>query len=230
MTEYNELTKTLIIYHHYEYKKIGNIPEDTKIIIFDEDSYFNEKVDNLPLSLTHLTFGYSFNKPVDNLPKKLTHLTFGVSFNKSVDYLPKKLTHLTFGWYFNQKVDNLPKKLTHLTFGECFNQKVDNLPESLISINFGWKFKNIFSIPKNVKSLSLACNNFLINNLPEHIEKLFIVFSLYKPYKGCQVINLPLSLKEIIIESDIHKKYLTKIPFGTIITVNKYKKIENNNY
>jgi hypothetical protein len=36
-------------------------------------------VDNLPQSLTHLTFveDSKFNQPVDNLPSSLTDLTFG---------------------------------------------------------------------------------------------------------------------------------------------------------
>jgi hypothetical protein len=38
---------------------------------------FNQKVDNLPNNLTHLSFGYCFNKEVNNLPENLTHLSFG---------------------------------------------------------------------------------------------------------------------------------------------------------
>jgi hypothetical protein len=38
---------------------------------------FNQLVDNLPKTLTLLTFGLCFNKPVENLPQSLTHLTFG---------------------------------------------------------------------------------------------------------------------------------------------------------
>jgi hypothetical protein len=34
-------------------------------------------VDNLPNTLTHLTFLGCFNKPVNNLPESLTHLTLG---------------------------------------------------------------------------------------------------------------------------------------------------------
>ena len=43
-------------------------------------SNFNQPVDNLPCTITHLTFGYRFNKPVDNLPCTITHLTFGFFF------------------------------------------------------------------------------------------------------------------------------------------------------
>ena len=62
-----------------------------------------------------------FNKKVE-LPINITHLTFGDYFNQKVE-LPINITHLTFGWCFNQKVE-LPINITHLTFGYYFNQKV----------------------------------------------------------------------------------------------------------
>ena len=55
-----------------------------------------------------------FNKSVDNLPLSLTHLTCGLTFNKKVDNLPSSLTHLTFGRTFNQKADNLPLNLKEI--------------------------------------------------------------------------------------------------------------------
>ena len=42
---------------------------------------YNQSVDNLPQSLTHLSFGRSFN-PVVKLPQSLTHLTFGYDFQR----------------------------------------------------------------------------------------------------------------------------------------------------
>jgi hypothetical protein len=96
---YNKETKTLTIPYIFN-EELKDIPEETETIIFTENygfSVFDNSVDNLPLSLTHLTFGYWFNKPVDNLPLSLTHLTFGDRFNQPVDNLPNNLTHLTFG-------------------------------------------------------------------------------------------------------------------------------------
>ena len=80
------------------------------------DSLFNQEVNHLPSSITHLTFGKSFNKEVNNLPYSITHLTFGETFNQKIDYLPSSITHLTFGKLFNQEVNNLPPSITHLTF------------------------------------------------------------------------------------------------------------------
>ena len=57
---------------------------------------FNKQIPNdLPNSITHLTFGYMFNQPLCNLPNSITHLTFGQFFNHSVVDLPK-IIRLTF--------------------------------------------------------------------------------------------------------------------------------------
>ncbi len=72
-----------------------------------------------------------FNKSVNNLPNSITHLTFGVMFNQTVNNLPNSITHLTFGYKFNQRVDNLPNSVTHLTFGHDFNKKINKFPQNL---------------------------------------------------------------------------------------------------
>jgi hypothetical protein len=135
--------------------------------------------------------------------------------------LPKGLTHLTFGYKFNQPVDNLPKGLTHLTFGYYFNQPVDNLPKNIYLLKLDCFNNNNFIIPKNVKELYIYNNNILINNLPENIEKINIFFDEENEINKIE--NLPLLLKEIIIENEHHKKYI-KIPFDTVVTIKKIEK------
>ena len=56
-----------------------------------KDSNFNQSVDNLPSSITHLTFGFHFNQKVENLPSSITHLTFWYCFNQEVNNFPKEL-------------------------------------------------------------------------------------------------------------------------------------------
>ena len=162
--EYNKKTKTLTIPYYFD-EELKNIPEETEIIIFNQNYNKNE---------------YS-------------------KFNQLVDNLPKNITHLTFGCYFNESINKLPKKLTHL--------------------KFGWNFENNIIIPQTVKELSLTCNNNLINNIPNFIEKLYIYFYYDKSYNK-KVENLPFTLKEIIIEDEEHKEYI-KIPFGTMLTIQK---------
>ncbi len=72
------------------------------------------------------------------------------------------------------------------------------------------------------------CNK-LINNLPQHVEKLYIHFINKKLYAkfinyyddyNKNIENLPSSIKEIIINHEKFKKDI-KIPFGCILTIKK---------
>jgi hypothetical protein len=62
----------------------------------------------------------------------------------------------------------------------------------------------------------------LLNNIPEHVEKLYIVED-QNERKKINIVNLPLTIKKIIIREEKHKKYLIKIPFGTILEVKDSK-------
>ncbi len=141
-------------------------------------------------------------------------------FNQPVDNLPETLTHLTFGYEFNQKVNKLPKNITHLIFGYNFRQSINNLPESLIYLDLGSTLKNNIIIPKKLKELVIFHKNTLINNLPDNIEKIYVVFNL-KNKTNNYVSNLPLSIKEIIIEKEKYKKFI-KIPFNAILTIKNF--------
>jgi hypothetical protein len=222
---YNNDCKLLILPYSYD-EELDNLPEKIEIIIFSEEddeelkSCFNKSVDNLPKTITKIIFGFgsSFNQPVNNLPPSLTHLTFGYGFNQSVDNLPTSLTHLTFGFRFNKPVDNLPNSITHLTFyyDGKFNKPLKILPNYLVCIKLNIKNNNNITLPKNCKKIFIDNDNYLINNLPEHIEKIYINFSSKN-----KIENLPSTLKEIVIKKKEYIDYI-KIPFGTIVTVKNY--------
>jgi hypothetical protein len=95
-----------------------------------------------------------------------------------------------------------------------FNQKINNLPKIYF---LGLDFLSNFDIPLNVKELRTNFDNILLNNLPKHIEKLYIYFNT-DITKNKIVGNLPLTLKEIVIHNEIYEKYV-KIPFGSILTI-----------
>jgi hypothetical protein len=71
--------------------------------------YFLLLVDKL---LPTLTTGYYFNQPVDKLPPTLTHLTTGDWFYQPVYKLPPTLTHLRTGQTFYQLITSHPHSLT----------------------------------------------------------------------------------------------------------------------
>jgi hypothetical protein len=87
-------------------------------------------VNFLPLSPTSHT-GFDFNQTVDNIPPTLTHLKTGHCFNKQVDKLPPHSPHIStkqlINFYPHLNSTN-QFKLTHLT-GHAFNHPVDKRKE-----------------------------------------------------------------------------------------------------
>lgn len=58
-----------------------------------EKCLFNLPLSNLPPNLTHLLKD-EFDQPVDSLPSSLSHLTIIGNFNHPIDLLPPSLTYL----------------------------------------------------------------------------------------------------------------------------------------
>ena len=197
-SEYNEPIDINLLTN---YKKV--IFSDYELDKYLFDKYKTNKLENLKCKLS------KFNKSVNNLPNTLTHLTFGYYFNKSVDNLVNTLTHLTFGYKFNQSVNNLPNILTHLTFGYKFNQPINNLPKTLIHLTFGQKFDKRVDLPLNILYLKLDCNNqYLIDNLHDEIEELELEYHF-----NLELNNLPTSIKKISFDINSHyNKELNCLP------------------
>ncbi len=141
----------------------NNLPKSLTRLTFGMG--FNQSVDYLPNKIIHLELGCYFNQPVDNLPKYLKSLKFGDDFNQPVNKLPKDLTHLTFGHNFNQTIDELPIGITHLELGDCFGRKTDLSQYAklkLILINNICQLELFSNIPRNAKiinSSTLKHNN-----------------------------------------------------------------------
>jgi hypothetical protein len=189
---YNNITKTLTIPCEFN-EELKDIPNDTEIIIFDED-FKNYKYSK-------------FNQEIKEnvLPDSLHTLTFGSEFNQEIkeNILPDSLHTLTFGDYFDQEIKEnvLPNNLHTLTFGCCFNQEI---------------IENV--LPKSIKKISLWSHCNLINNLPLRIEEVCIKFYNVHTYNK-EVNNLPITVKKITIDDEKYLKYITKIPFGCNIVI-----------
>jgi len=233
---YNNITKTLTIPSDFN-QELKDIPDDTEIIIFDEDfkndkySIFNQKIKEnvLPDSLHTIKFGFSFNQEIKEnvLPDSLHTIKFGFSFNQEIkeNVLPDSLQTLTFGRRFNKEIKEnvLPDTLHTLTLGCYFNQEIKEnvLPDSLHTLTFGICFNQEIEenvLPKSIKKIGLYSHCNLINNLPLWIEEVCIKF-YYKCDK--EITNLPMTLEKITIENKIYFKYITKIPFGCEIVIQK---------
>ena len=121
------------------------------------DIFFDIAIDNLPDSITHLTFGNLFNKHVDNLPNSITHLTFGIYFNQLVDNLPNSITYLTLisrYKYFSDIPDNIDKIRIIFYDDDC---TINNLPIHIkkIYVDSPDKIKFISKIPFGCEVIKL---------------------------------------------------------------------------
>jgi hypothetical protein len=87
-------------------------------------------------------------------------------------------------------------------------------------------FRTQILLPETVKEIYLTCDNDFINDIPEHIEKIYIEFYDDTTLNN-KVYNLPKTLKEIIIEKKIYKKYI-KISHNSNIIISVQKKFFSN--
>ena len=135
---------------------------------FCRGSEFDQPLNALPETLTHLIFNGKFNQPLNALPGTLTHLIFRKysHFKKPLDALPQSVIYLEFGFesefharcLFNKPLDALPQSLTHLTFSwnSEVNQQPDVLPIPLTYLVCGYESKQSLKI------------NYVYHNLDPH--------------------------------------------------------------
>jgi hypothetical protein len=133
-----------------ELMTLSTIPNNIKNIEFGEE--FNSPVNktNLPKGIERIEFGICFNHPVNDLPDTVTHLTFWFDYNQPITNLPNRLKYLHVGYYYNQPLNNLPDTLTHLIVGPGFNQCLTHLPASLKYLRIHENYKH--KLPKNINS------------------------------------------------------------------------------
>jgi hypothetical protein len=91
---------------------------------------------------------------VNILPSSLTHLTFGISFNQKikVNILPSSLTHLTMGCDFN-RINNISKTIIELGFCNYCLIK-NNMPEfieTIVIYLFDYSHSEITNLPTTIK-------------------------------------------------------------------------------
>jgi hypothetical protein len=76
-------------------------------------------------------------------------------------------------------------------------------------------------LPKSIKKISLYSHCNLINNLPLWIEEVHIKFNYDNDKDNKEITNLPITLERITINDEKYLKYITKIPFGCDIIIQK---------
>lgn len=139
-------------------------------LVSDERSSYNHPLDNLPPSLTSLSFA-KCNFPLHHLPASLTSLSISPFNVMPLAYLPVALTELTLGNTFNSPLNFLPSSLTRIKLGETFDQNIDHFPSSLLSITLGVEFNQpITHFPPFLQSITFGTRfNHPITHLPSSL-------------------------------------------------------------
>jgi hypothetical protein len=140
---------------------------------------------------------------------------------------------LTIPCEFNEVLKDIPNDTEIIIFDEDykyykfskFNQEIKEnvLPDSLHNIKFGWAFNQEIkenALPKSIKNIGLYSHCNLINNLPLQLEEVCIKFNNDDTCNK-EVTNLPMTLEKITIENEKYLEYITKIPFGCVILIQK---------
>ncbi|KYQ88710.1 hypothetical protein DLAC_10731 [Tieghemostelium lacteum] len=166
----------------------GVLPENLQTLILSDA--WNHTIEDrlLPITLTHLEFGYKFNGWLPKLPPNLITLKFGYDFNSPIDHcLPITLENLIFSSKFDQPIENINlPRLKSLYFGNFFNQPVSAmLSDSIEVLEFSGVFNQpLTRLPKNLKRLRLSLNfsyDIPKEIIPESLQKLSCSKSYKKP-------------------------------------------------
>lgn len=154
---------------------------------------FNQIIDanNLPSSLTHLTFGSRFTQPIKSLPPSLVYLFFSFDYPHTITSFPSSLSQLHFMGLLRLELNqtfpstlthlSLPKNtlskisfppyLTHLTF--CVSYKISNLklPSSITHLDVN-SIKNFCSLPSSITHLKIESSADIKSNLNSMLPNL----------------------------------------------------------
>ena len=119
-------------------------------------SYFDQSINNLPQSITFISFGFYFNKPINNLPQNIEKIFFERYFQ-----------------YVNP-VNNLPQNLKEFRLSR--GNKINNLPNHLNKFIFDDIKGNLNNLPKSIKYLALTLTSIRSSTkyLPHNLDILLI--------------------------------------------------------
>lgn len=130
-------------------------------------SQFEDKIENLPKSLTYINMNCNFNHNL-NAFKDLTKLRFlklTDLFNKQLTgMLPDNLEYLFLGTYFNGDLNHLPRNLTYLDIIGNYSRPIRTLPPNLRFLKISGKFSNEINLPKNIQKLIIFGKSGLITS------------------------------------------------------------------
>lgn len=158
------------------------------LLLFFQANAILSDVDHLPSSLSILHYGYNEHETnFDNLPPSLSSLSFCASNNDQVNHLPSSLTSLSLhlGIIFDGSLDHLPSSLLHLSLffnlhATCF---LDHLPSSLTSLNiYSGIIIPLFHLPPSLTLLKVTYHDESFHFLPSSVSHLSYFSNILKDH------------------------------------------------
>ena len=84
------------------------------------ESKFDRPIVTLPPLIIHLTFGQAFNQLIDTIPSSITHLIFDrkSKFNQPLNNLPIFIKCILLPDKYNLQISNIPPKLKVIKYDD----------------------------------------------------------------------------------------------------------------
>lgn len=142
--EENEQDTTIYYIDKTNYK--NEIPENTRILLFDNSFNCEYKDIKTHDNISKITFGHLSEQPIEDLkmPKNLTEIVLPEMYNKSLQNVrfPECLKIIQIGSFFNENLGSLPNGLEVLIINSnnATNISLDYLPSNLKRLHLGKGF------------------------------------------------------------------------------------------
>jgi hypothetical protein len=182
-------------------------PKNLEQLILPDN--YNEIVDNLPDTITHLHLGNIFDKKITKLPNCLKYIIFSNNYNNDIlclNSIKHTLQYVELGLNYNLLIHNVFTNILELVVNINYTHHYNYLPKQLkrLSVNLT-NNNNIFNIMYLTDLNYLKIDNYsnnviLLNRLPLNLKIL-----LLNSRNAICNIDLPLELEYLKITSN-HKK------------------------
>lgn len=140
----------------------------------------NIRPDKYPDTLRYLTLGENFNQNINNLPNTTTHLTLNMIKYKYINKLPVSITHLTLGENFNQEINNLSSSIKKINIHNINQLKSLNKKYHKLIKNIYLSKKNIVELRTFNYTNSNIKHCFVNNNEIQKLNYANIIKEIYK--------------------------------------------------
>lgn len=192
----NFYDNNIFFWDRYNAPNIGDIPEKTKVLIFNNN--FNNKLlrYTIPSSVKFIYFGHNFNDDINDnvIPYGVEYLYFSHNYNKLITgIIPNSVKYLIIEGNININVGDIPNSVEYL------------------KINYRNNIQNN-ALPLSIKYLDISIFSPINNNiLPNSILYLDIKLKSYRLTQDLTDI-IPPNVIELIVNNSLSRTIVKNVP------------------